>query len=474
MSNAVGEMLHAAGSRETASRAALAALSLAMLLSSLGTSIANVALPNLALAFEASFQKVQWVVLAYLLSITTLTVVAGRMGDLVGRRRLLVGGIALFGAASGAAALAPSLDLLIVARAAQGVGAAVMMALSLALVTEVVPKEKSGTAMGLLGTTSAAGTALGPSLGGVLLAMSGWRALFSLLAVLGAAAFLLATIALPREEPRESRVSGRFDTAGTFLLASTLAAYVLGATLGRGSFGPLNGALLAGAAIGAVLFTLVERRVESPLIRLSLLRRPILASGLAMSTIVSTIVMAILVVGPFYLSRALGLDAAMTGLALSVGPLVAAITGAPAGRLVDRLGPSRVALAGLLAIACGSVALAMLPPSGVAAFIVPVAVITAGYALFQTANNTSVMRDGGSERGVISGLLNLSRNIGLLTGASVMGVVFAHAARSRDVSLPAPDAIAFGFRCTFAIAFVLTAVAIGIALRSARLQRSVA
>jgi MFS family permease len=462
MSHVLHEALSPASTRGNAARGVLLSLSLAMLLSSLGTSIANVALPTLARAFDASFQSVQWIVLAYLLSVTTLTVVAGRLGDVAGRRRMLLAGIVFFSVASAVAGLAPTLPLLIAARAAQGIGAAVMMALSLALATDVAPKARTGAAMGVLGTMSAIGTALGPSLGGALIAVSGWRALFLVQAAVGAITFLIATTSLPDEDGSRQRNARGFDLAGTLLLALTLGAYTLAVTLGRGSFGPINGALLIAAFAGALLFTRVERRVDPPLIRISMLRNSVLTSSLALSTIVSTIVMAILVVGPFYLSRALQLDATMVGLVLSAGPLVAAITGVPAGRLVDRFQPERISLAGLLGIAAGCAALAILPPSGVAAFVLPVTIITASYALFQTANNTGVMRDAGAERGVVSGMLTLSRNIGLLTGASMMGAVFAFAAGMRDATLTAPDAVAFGLRATFVVALVLIAVAIGI------------
>src|SRR2546423_12358846 len=123
-----------------------------MLLPSLSTSVANVGLPTLAQAFNASFQEVQWVVLAYLLAITTLIVSVGRFGDITGRRRLLLAGIFLFTVASALCGVAPSLWFLVAARAVQGLGAAVMMALTLALVSETVPKEKTGSTMGLLGT----------------------------------------------------------------------------------------------------------------------------------------------------------------------------------------------------------------------------------------------------------------------------------------------------------------------------------
>lgn len=468
MSNVLPAVLETTHRRDHAEGGILASLSLAMLLSSLGTSIANVSLPTLATAFEASFQSVQWIVLAYLLTVTTLSVVAGKLGDVHGRRRLLLIGNAFFAAASAAAGLATTLPMLIAARAVQGIGAAAMMALALALVVEIIPERKTGAAMGTLGAMSAIGTAIGPSLGGALIALSGWRALFLLQAALGGITLLFAATSLPREERRPSPGAATIDVAGTFVLALTLAAYVLGVTLGRGTFGIINAAMLAAAIVGALVFTFVERRAASPLIRLSLLRNDRhLISGLLLSTIVSTIVMAILVVGPFYLSRALHLGGAMVGLVLSVGPIVAALTGRPAGRLVDRFLPQRVSLAGLFGIACGSAALALLPPSGVVGFVVPVAIITASYALFQTANNTGVMRHAGVERGVVSGMLNLSRNIGLLTGASVMGAVFAFAASAVDVSLVAPEAIGFGLRATFAVAFALVTIAIAFAVRSA-------
>ena len=213
-----------------------------------------------------------------------------------------------------------------------------MMALTMALVGETVPKARTGSAMGLLGTMSAIGTALGPSLGGVLIAGLGWRAIFLVNVPLGLLTFLLAYRHLPvdRRGPKPDRAG--FDTMGTLLLALTLAAYALAMTIGRGSFGPLNLALLLAAVFGAGLFVLAEARAASPLIRLAMFRDPGLSASLAMSALVSTVMMATLVVGPFYLSRALGLDAVLVGLVLSIGPIVSALSGVPAGRIVDRLG----------------------------------------------------------------------------------------------------------------------------------------
>lgn len=454
--------------RSPSVRWALASLSLSMLLSSLGTSIANVGLPTLAQAFNASFQQVQWVVLAYLLAITTLIVSAGRLGDFIGRRRLLLAGIALFTLASIGCGVAPTLWWLIAARAAQGLGAAVMMALTMAFVGETVPKARLGGAMGLLATMSAVGTALGPSLGGVLIAAFGWRTIFLVNVPLGIAAFLLAHRHLPVDRRGPRTDSAGFDPVGTLLLALTLAAYALAMTMGRGSFGALNMALLLAAVFGAGLFVLAEARAASPLIRLAMFRDPGLSASLAMSALVSTVMMATLVVGPFYLSRALGLDAALVGLVLSAGPFAAALAGVPAGRLADRFGAQRMTIAGLIGMAAGCFLLSMLPASfGIAGYIAPIVVVTVGYALFMTANNTAVMADvRADQRGVISGLLSLSRNLGLITGASVMGAVFALASRAADISTARPGAVAAGMRITFAVAAMLIAAALAIAVAS--------
>jgi MFS family permease len=442
----------------------LAGLSLSMLLSSLGTSIANIGLPTLAQAFNATFQDVQWVVLAYLLASTTFIVSAGRLGDIAGRCRVLLAGIVLFTVASVLCGIAPALWLLIAARAAQGLGAAIMMAMTMALVGEAVPKERTGSAMGLLGTMSAIGTALGPSLGGVLIAGLGWQAIFLISAPLGVLTFFLTYRALPVDRLASKTLRKGFDSVGTLLLALTLAAYALAMTMGRGSYGPLNIALLLAAAGGVGLFVRAEARTASPLVPLTALRDPMLRAGLAMSALVSTVLMATLVVGPFYLAQALALDAAMVGLVVSVGPIVVALTGVPAGRIADRYGARRMTIAGLTGIAGGSFLLSMLPVTlGIPGYVVPIATITAGYALFQTANNTTVMADVPPDRrGVISGMLNLSRNLGLITGASVMGAVFAFA--SAGMTAARPETVASGMRITFAVAGVLAVAALVIAV----------
>ncbi len=452
------------------SRGGLSALSLAMLLAALGTSIANVALPTIADEFDASFGAVQWVVLAYLLAITTLIVSVGRLGDLTGRRRLLLAGIATFTAASVACGLAPTLPALTTARAVQGLGAAILMALALAFVAETVAKDRIAAAIGLLGTMSAIGTALGPSLGGFLIDGLGWRAIFLVNVPLGLAALALAHRHLPADRPAQGTARPRFDRLGTVLLAATLGAYTLAVTLGDGDLGALNLILLLAAAAAAAAFVAAERRSRSPLVRLSMLADPGLRGGLSTSALVSTVMMATLVVGPFYLSRSLGLEPAAVGLVMTVGPAVAAVTASPAGRIADRIGARRMVGLGLVAALAGSLGLATAPGSlGVSGYLGPMVVLTAGYAVFQTANNATVMAEVDAERrGLVSAMLNLSRNLGLITGASVMGAIFAFAAGAGAGDVSGPGSVAAGMRATYLVAAALLAVALLLSLSERR------
>ena len=452
----------------------LATLSLVMLLPSLGTSIANIALPTLTHEFDATFQQVQWVVLSFLLATTTLVVSAGRLGDVFGRRRLLMVGVALCTAGSTAGAAAPNLWILVAARAIQGIGAAAMLALTVAFVGQTVPKERTGSAMGLLGTMSAVGTALGPSLGGLLIAGFGWQAIFLINIPLGILAIVLAKHHLPADEAQGKPAP--LDHLGTFTLALTLAAYALAMTLGKARFSALNTALLMAAAAGIALFIHIERRAASPLVRLTMFRDRRLTLSLVMSAFVSTVLMATLVVGPFYLSQGLLLSTGVVGLVMSVGPAVAALTAAPAGSLVDRYGPQAMSMGALVGLAAGCSSLVVVPASfGIIGYLTPIVLITGSYAVFQAANNTGVMADVPRDRrGVVSGLLTLSRNLGLITGASALGTVFATASGSANGVHVAPEAIVAGMHTTFAMAAVLIFASLAVAVWGQRATVSAA
>ena len=448
--------------RETLIRNApqLCSLAMANLLASLGLSIMTVALPSLAADFSAQVPKVQWAVLSYLLAVTVSAVTAGRLGDWYGHRSVLLIGLAIFLAASVAGFLAPSLVFLFGARILQGIGAAVMMVLPISLIRDTVPDEKTGIAMGLLGTTSAIGTALGPSLGGFLIDWWNWQATFGLLGGLALVNFTLVGFAFPNDGTRPS-VRSKLDLPGTLFLTASLLAFALAVS---GTTDPLSVeglAFLALATGGLILFVRAEARSTNPLVDIPTLRTRAIRSSLIMNLLVSAGMMATLTVGPFYLTLALSLTPAAVGLVMSAGPAFAAVSGLIAGRLTDRFGTATCLRAALWLLIAGFLGLALLPGLlGPAGYVMALAILTPGYQLFLVANNTGTMRAApGDGRGMVSGLLGLSRNLGLLTGASVLASLFSATVAVEDIALAPVDDIRLGFVVTFVAAAALIAVA---------------
>lgn len=381
-------------------------LALSMLLASLGTSIANIALPALAEAFSAPFAEVQAVVVAYLATLTVAVIIAGRLGDIYGLKPILLAGLGLFAVASLICGLAPNLWWLIGARALQGIGAAFLMTLSMALMRQTASEARVGRAMGLLGTTSALGTALGPSLGGLLIPATGWRGIFWVQLPLVAIALILAFVTLPNNASKEK--------------ASPVSLWSV-----------LNTALLP---------------------------------NLFANLLVAAVMMTTLVVGPFYLGLGLGLRETPMGFIMAIGPVISIFSGVLSGRLVDAWGSGRVLAIGLALLAAGAFLLALLPNMiGVIGYVLSITVLTPGYQLFQVANNTDVLADVPKDRrGTVSGLLGLSRNIGLIAGGSVMGAIFAFGVGTENFVHAAPAAIAGGMMLTFLLAGAMVIVAIGV------------
>ena len=441
-------------------------LALSMLLASLGVSIATVTLPVIAVDFSAPVTDVQWVILAYLLGTTTAIVSAGRMGDLFGSRPVLLAGLALFTAASAACFFADDLGLLIAARLFQGIGGAILMALPISMVRETVPKERTGSIKGLLGTTSAVGTALGPALGGLLVDLSGWQSPYLLLCSAGAVAAALSLRCLPEGQPAARVAAHHLDLPGTFLLAGLLGAFSLALTgLEERGFAA-TGILLLPAVGGAGAFVAVEARSASPVVDLALLRHGATLGPLLTNMLVSAGMMTTLVVAPFYLALVLDLSETLVGLVLSVGPATAAIAGIPAGRLTDRFGAGRMLIIGLVQTIIGFTCLAFLPDIiGVMGFVLSLMVLTPGFQMFLAANNTAIMLTAPQERrGTISGMLGLSRNLGFMAGAAGMGALFATLSGTGDVGRIVPDAVASAFTVTFLTTAGLVAIALAATL----------
>ncbi|MGL5815279.1 MAG: MFS transporter [Aeromonas sp.] len=442
----------------------LLALGLCTLLAMLAGSMANLVLPALGAAFAVPFASLQWVLVAYLLGITCLTLVAGRLGDRLGRRRLLLAGTTLFMMASLLCALAPSMGWLIAARALQGAGAACMLSLALAMVGLLVPAGRRGWGMGLLGTLSACGTALGPSMGGLLVENLGWQAPFLLLVPLGLLALVAGMIGLPADEQERE---GEGTNPGSLLaLTSMLLCYGVLLSVGREYWYGLV------PAVGLAVWLLVrsERHASAPLLPLTLLHEPALRVGLLGSALVASVMVLTLLIGPFYLRGVFGLGLTEVGLWISGGPLLAACTGLPAGWLVDRLGARAVVRLGLGTMLIATLGLATFPISwGPLGYLLPILLLTTGYALFQTANNGAVVgAASGQHRGAVAGLLTLARNLGQLTGAAGLGGLFAMLVGVENLGDASAAALRSGMQISFALAGLLTGLSLRVAGGQAR------
>lgn len=437
----------------SSTKGTLFTLCIGVLFPSLGISIANVALPTLATSFQASFHETQWVILSYLLSITTLIVAAGRLGDLVDPRRLFLCGVAIFGLSSLAGGFAPTLFFLIIARLAQGMGAAILMSLSVALISRVVSKEHTGSAMGLVGATSALGTALGPSLGGALIYLFGWRSIFFIYAPFCCLLFLMALKTLTPQKRIPLSHKTHLDYPGVFLLSTCLASYALLLTFEERLFCKINVIFLLTCLLSLVLIIQREQKTPYPLIPVSLFTERGVKKHLGLSALTSGILMTNLVVGPFYLTHGMGLSTQHVGLVMSFGPMIVVVTGVHAGRLVDRYGFNALTLLGLLSLSLGSFLVALIPMSqGIPGYLGAVILIAGGFAVFQTANNTALLRNvADHHRGMMSGLLNLSRYLGLITGTCVMGAVFSFATGTPHIESALAQDVAVGMHTTFAV-----------------------
>lgn len=409
---------------QNSSMAALLGPSLSIILAAMGISTAAVTLPELSRDFQGSSLDATLVVSIYILAGTALVVPIGRAGDLFGKRRVLVLGLCLFTLGAALAAYAASLPVLVASRLIQGAGAAVMISMPLALVRDIVPTGRIGRWMGIMGTMSAIGTASGPALGGAITAIFDWRTVFILQIPFAVIALFLCRFLLDDRNHTDARP--RVDLVGAMALAAFLAAIAFFFSDIANGIDGTNIIVLMAALVAFAGFLHVETRANDPVIPLGLLRSKHLRLSLLMNAIVSLVMMGVLVVGPFFLSHGLNLTTSKMGLAMSVGPIASAISGVPAGRLAEKIGPSRAILAGGIAVTTGTAAMAGLPYSfGLGGFIVAFMLLSPGYQVFLAALNTSVMENSlAHDRGVTSGLLNLSRNFGFILGASTISALF--------------------------------------------------
>ena len=444
---------------------AVGAVCIGAFMGQLDASIVTVALPSIARGLHSGLGATEWVVLAYVVALVATVAVIGRVADAAGRKLLYAYGFAVFAAASAGCALAPSLGILVLFRVIQGVGAAMLQANSLALIRDVAPPGRLGTATGVQGAAQAVGLAAGPSIGGLLVSAGGWPLIFVINVPVGAVGLVLAWFLLPRSRHRSP--ASAIDVTGAVVLAAGAACLL--ALLSLAVEPGVSAAPLAATAAGAAVFGAgaVARQRSRPgsVADVALLRSRAFVFGASSGLVAYAALFGTLLVVPFFLEASVGLSARDAGIRLTALPVALAAVAPLGGRLADRYGARLPTVAGMAVAAAGLALLAI--EGGGLPLVVSLAVVGAGFGLFIPANNAAVV--GGAPEGhagAASGLLNLTRGLGTAFGVGVAGLVYGLVAATGTGAAAAPGSAAAGARAA-AITLSLVALASG-ALASLR------
>ena len=392
----------------------------------LDTSIVNISFPKLAKVFETELSVVIWVTVAYLLVGTGLMLILGRIGDVFGRKKVYILGFVLFTIGLILCSLSQSILQLILSRIIQGVGAAVIVALSSAIVTAAFPDQERGKALGILGSVISAGILIGPVLGGFLLDILDWRSIFYTRVPVGIIGLVIAWILL--KEQKASDISLKFDLWGAATLFGSLSFLLLFFNLGvRLGFVTPPVLILAGSAvILLVLFIAQERRTEQPLVDLNLFRNHLFAGGNISLGIMTLTVSALILLMPFYLIDGIGYSALETGLFLAAASVITLVIAPLSGWLSDKVGSRLLCTVGMTLI-CLSLFLfsGLSNESSSASILLSLVVFGIGTGVFTSPNSSSIMGAVPNDRlGTASALMYTIRQIGMSTGIAVAGAIF--------------------------------------------------
>ena len=401
-------------------------LAMAIAMSGLDGSIVNVALPTMAHDLAVAPAASIWIVNAFLLAVTVSLLPLSALGDTIGYRRVYTPGLALFTLASLACALAPSLPVLTAARAVQGLGAAGIMSVNIALVRFIYPSSKLGQGVGNVAVVVAVSSAGSPTVAAAILSVASWRWLFLINVPIGVVALYLAVRTLP-DTPRSKRSLDSMSVALNILTFGLLIAGVDG--LGQNqTAGVAAGELIAAAAFGA-LFVQRQLSQAAPLLPVDLLRRPIFALSLATSILSFAAQSLALVALPFYFEDTLGRSETATGLLMTPWPVATALIAPISGHLADRFAPGLLGGAGLMVMGAGLALVALNVGNADGASLVwRLAICGLGFGFFQSPNNRMIIGSAPPDRsGGAAGLQSAGRLIGQSFGTALMAVAFGRA-----------------------------------------------
>ena len=422
-------------------RYVLGATILASSLAFIDSTVVNVALPSIKDSLGAEFQAVQWVVNGYTLMLSALILVAGGLGDLHGRRRIFLIGIVLFAVASVACALAPSIGFLIIARVVQGTGAALLVPQSLAIITACFPREIRGKAIGTWAAASAATTAFGPPLGGFLIDVLDWRAVFWINVPLAALAIWMTLHAVP--ESKDPDAHGSTDWTGSVLAIAGFGALAYGLSAfsdGTDVAGWIY-PLIAAGLVAVILFLFVEARAVNPIMPLTLFRSKVFTGTAVATLFLYGCLYGIIFLIPFEIGVHRQVSPTYMGITMAVVGIIIAVGSRYMGGVSDRFGPRPFLLAGTAVVTLSCAIFALAHSSYWIGIVLPVVVLSLGMTLVVSPLTTAVMNAAPEGKsGAASGVNNAASRIGGLFAVAALGA-FASLIYLRN----APgDSVSFG------------------------------
>jgi EmrB/QacA subfamily drug resistance transporter len=407
----------------------LAAVMLGTIMGPIDGSIVNTVLPDIRRFFNTDISIAQWVPTIYLLTISCLILLYGRLGDMIGYKKIFIYGLAAFTVTSVLCGVSQSIWMLIVFRALQGLAAGMMMAVGFAIVTAAFPPLERGKAMGIFGICIAVGLGLGPTLGGLIAENLSWRYVFFINVPVGIVSVLWGRRIIPKGAANPGQ---RLDWPGALITLVFLSSLLLYANRGE-EWGWLSSScmvLLVVAVVSGVAFVFVEKRSAQPMLNLALFNNRRLSFA-SLSALLSFMALyAVVFLTPFYLALVLHYSILKVGLVMAASPVATLFIAPASGVLSDRIGTRGFAFCGMAITALGMYFLSGLDSSAGAWDVIwRLVVVGAGMGMFQSPNNSAVM---GSvppwHLGIASGVLAAVRNVGMVLGLAVAGAVLYNVA----------------------------------------------
>ncbi|MCL6473358.1 MAG: MFS transporter [Firmicutes bacterium] len=399
----------------------------------LDSSIVNIALPTLSQYFSVGITTVEWVVMSYLLATSALLLSAGRLGDMLGHKRIYITGFLTFTAASALCGFSGTIGQLIFFRIVQALGATCMLATAPAILTRTFPPQERGKALGMIGIAVAIGLTVGPTLGGFIVHNYGWRWIFFVNIPIGITVSILAASILKEGKLEAGK---KFDFAGSITVFAALFSLLLALSMGNAwgwhSFATLG--LIVTAILLGVLFVVIERKVQDPMLDLSLFRIRLFTAANASALINYASLFVAIILTPFYLRDIYKVNIQTTGLVLTAIPLITGVIAPLSGTLSDKIGSRLLSSLGL---AITSLALLGLSRTSASSGLTPVVILLGtiglGSGMFQSPNSSALMGAVPRHRlGIASGMQATMRNTGMVLGTALAGAIVATFAPKGD------------------------------------------